>query len=240
MHFRTHFGDNTYMDIKGIRNVPTIQGEQTQNQPTQEPAVGGISNTPDLLEASQPDSSFTPDSNDEVVVQFQNGDMREPEVIGNLWNETDPPPATANPYTKDATKQIATFLFSDSDSRLEALQNSIQFANVSGADPAGDIFSFMLEYQKMMNKEAQEDKKIATASQGLSEASMEFLIGLAGKLSKSDQENQLDHLSGMLDQLKQAKQDFQDKLAQGTAEPVSQTQLSHFLNWASIHKWPPD
>ena len=38
---------------------------------------------------------FMPQVGDEVLVAFQHGDVREPFVIGSLWNGTDKPPATA-------------------------------------------------------------------------------------------------------------------------------------------------
>jgi uncharacterized protein involved in type VI secretion and phage assembly len=37
---------------------------------------------------------FMPEIGDEVLVAFENGDIRQPYVIGFLWNGQDPPPAS--------------------------------------------------------------------------------------------------------------------------------------------------
>jgi uncharacterized protein involved in type VI secretion and phage assembly len=45
---------------------------------------------------------FVPDLNDEVVVAFEEGDLRRPYVLGGLWSGANPPPARtdANNNTK--------------------------------------------------------------------------------------------------------------------------------------------
>ena len=45
---------------------------------------------------------FIPQVGDEVLVAFNHGDIREPYVVGSLWNGTDRPPslATTDPITK--------------------------------------------------------------------------------------------------------------------------------------------
>lgn len=37
---------------------------------------------------------FIPDVNDEVLVAFERGDLRQPYVLGGLWNGANPPPGT--------------------------------------------------------------------------------------------------------------------------------------------------
>ncbi|MCC6810289.1 MAG: hypothetical protein IT381_22860 [Deltaproteobacteria bacterium] len=46
----------------------------------------------------------------------------------------------------------------------EALNNSIQFlGSLAGSDPVGGLWAVMMEYQKMMNKENRDDRKLARA-----------------------------------------------------------------------------
>lgn len=47
---------------------------------------------------------FVPQVGDEVLVAFNHGDIREPFVIGSLWNQMDPPPATLQ--TDPVSKRI--------------------------------------------------------------------------------------------------------------------------------------
>jgi phage baseplate assembly protein gpV len=52
-----------------------------------------------MMAGSQRGSFFIPQVGDEVVVVFNHGDMREPFVVGALWNTLDKPPA---PLATDA------------------------------------------------------------------------------------------------------------------------------------------
>lgn len=45
-----------------------------------------------LMAGKQRGTLFLPEVGDEVLVAFQMGDIREPIVIGSLWNSQDPPP----------------------------------------------------------------------------------------------------------------------------------------------------
>jgi len=49
-------------------------------------------------------SNFVPKVNDEVLVKFEQGDIKKPIVIGSKWNKTDKPPETSS--SKKATKKI--------------------------------------------------------------------------------------------------------------------------------------
>jgi uncharacterized protein involved in type VI secretion and phage assembly len=53
-----------------------------------------------LMAGSRRGTYFIPQKDDEVLVAFNQGDIREPYVIGSLWNQQDPAP-TSNPM--DAT-----------------------------------------------------------------------------------------------------------------------------------------
>jgi hypothetical protein len=58
-------------------------------------------------------SFFIPEVNDEVLVVFENGDLRRPIVIGSLWNGQDVPPlgaAAAEADGKTVSRQIKTRL----------------------------------------------------------------------------------------------------------------------------------
>ncbi|HET6267881.1 MAG TPA: hypothetical protein VFG11_09195 [Acidobacteriota bacterium] len=76
---------------------------------------------------------------DEVLVAFQHGDIAQPLVVGDLW-KGDTPPTEAD------------------------VRNTVSSA-LNGESPVGDLLQVMIEYQKMMNKENREDKKIPRADQ---------------------------------------------------------------------------
>jgi hypothetical protein len=116
--------------------------------------------------------------------------------------------------------------------------------SVSGTDPNPSIFSVMMEYQKMMNKEAREDQKLAHESKNLelsakqatlfsddkeiqsanesrdmfqvvdSESSTEFLIGQAGRLLKGDTQKDVDLMTDRLDELKKSAAEVKAEILQ--------------------------
>jgi Type VI secretion system/phage-baseplate injector OB domain len=81
---------------------------------------------------------------DEVLVAFQHGDFSQPFVVGGLWNSDQAP--------------------TESD-----VKNAVGHAlsQVGSDDVTGSLFSFMMEYQKTMNKENREDKKLQKNDQEL-------------------------------------------------------------------------
>jgi uncharacterized protein involved in type VI secretion and phage assembly len=59
-----------------------------------------------LMGGSQRGTWFIPDTNDEVLVVFEGGDVRRPYVIGGLWNGSDSPPESMDGAGKNAKKII--------------------------------------------------------------------------------------------------------------------------------------
>lgn len=51
-------------------------------------------------------SWFIPEVEDEVVVAFERGDLRDPIVLGSLWNDKDRPPASVDPASANERKVI--------------------------------------------------------------------------------------------------------------------------------------
>ena len=117
----------------------------------------------------------------------------------------------------------------------------------SSAGPSDSIFSVMMEYQKLMNKEAREDQKLArdseknrlTANQSKlfsdseissakgsrdmyqvvdQEASMEFHIGQAGRLVKGDTQSDIDSMKNRLDELKKSAAEVKEEILQKSSD----------------------
>lgn len=61
---------------------------------------------------------------------------------------------------------------------------------------------------------------ILSEPQQTTEASLEFLIGLAGKLTQGDHNEQIGQLSEMLDALKQEKSNLMEELQRDSSEAV--------------------
>lgn len=63
---------------------------------------------------------FIPQVDDEVLVAFHHGDIREPFVIGSLWNGQDQPPATdlTDPVTKRLIRSPQGLLLEFDDSKM--------------------------------------------------------------------------------------------------------------------------
>ena len=89
------------MDIKNLGSLPAVQNVPSEQQSSAGSETispneisGGISNTPDTLEQFQANPFVTsPDSHDnEVIVQFQEGDPDKPIITGNLWDRSKRPP----------------------------------------------------------------------------------------------------------------------------------------------------
>jgi len=151
-----------------------------------------------------------------VTVQFQEGDPDKPIITGNLLDRSEKPPQ-ANPYAGHAAKDIARFMFTDHDPQFEGLQNyAAQIGN-------NDLRRSLTDYVKVSQ---------------MSEGSVEFLIGLAGKLTKGDSQKQLNLMQQMLDQLKQGKEELTKKLADGSVKPATNEQLNHLFKFLS--NWPPE
>ncbi len=65
-------------------------------------------------------------------------------------------------------------------SQLPAVQKQIS-AYMSGQDSSGNLFAMMMEYQKIMNKEAREDRTSARQSAGSALASKSSQLGQQNK-----------------------------------------------------------
>jgi phage baseplate assembly protein V len=62
---------------------------------------------------------FTPDTGDEVLVSFENGNPKLPIVIGALWNASQRPPESKPERTVLKTKHGTTIVFDDGSGAVE-------------------------------------------------------------------------------------------------------------------------
>ena len=124
--------------------------------------------------------------------------------------------------------------------QLPAVQKQIS-AYMSGQDNSGNLFPMMMDYQRMMGKEAREDRQLSQTAkqselasqsaklvqdneaidQGMNEASLEFFIGQAGRLVKGDVQKDIDAMSNRLNELKNSADQIKAKL---TSEATSEEQ----------------
>lgn len=81
--------DNLDPDNSGRVKVRLVQGSKPVRQPYETWARMAT-----LMAGKNRGTWFIPDVDDEVLVVFEQGTMREPYVIGGLWNKTDSPPET--------------------------------------------------------------------------------------------------------------------------------------------------
>lgn len=71
-----------------------------------------------LMAGKQRGSLFLPEVGDEVLIAFQMGDLREPIVIGSMWNKNAPPPNgkdERNNIRKITTRAGHEIIFDDTD-----------------------------------------------------------------------------------------------------------------------------
>jgi uncharacterized protein involved in type VI secretion and phage assembly len=98
-----------------------------------------------LMAGNNRGSFFLPEVNDEVLVAFEQGDIRKPYVIGTLWNGQDSPPADNNDGKNNIRKFTSRsgheLIFKDdSDQQKEQVQlhtkagHSITLDDTSGAE----------------------------------------------------------------------------------------------------------
>lgn len=156
------------------------------------------------------------------------------EIKSRMSSSIQPKVTSENVETKDAS--VKTGIANAKDS----------FESNPTANSSDSIFSFMMEYQKMMSKEAREDNKLAhdSGNIGLSlkqsklssdddeiksakdahdmfqvvdqEASTEFFIGQAGRILKGDTQKDIDLLTNQLDVLKKSHAQLKEKLIKNT------------------------
>ncbi len=128
------------------------------------------------------------------------------------------------------------------------------------------IFSVMMEYQKIMNKEAREEKKLDRDSKNLElaskqskfssdaeigsakgspdmyqvvnqEASTEFFIGQAGRISKGDHQKDIDTMKSALDELKKSATDIKEEILQKSPDKDNVNKRYEMLiSWISSRK----
>ncbi len=136
----------------------------------------------------------------------------------------------------------------------------------SPASSNDSIFSVMMEYQKLMNKEAREDQKLArnsdnnrlTSNQSKlfsdveissakgsrdmfqvvdHEAAMEFVIGQAGRLTKGDHQKDIDTMKSGLDELRKSAADVKEEILQKSPDKDNVNKRYEMLiSWISSRK----
>lgn len=136
----------------------------------------------------------------------------------------------------------------------------------SSASPSDSIFSVMMEYQKLMNKEAREDHELArdsaknrlTANQSNlfsdaeissakgsrdmyqvvdNEASLEFLVGQSSRLLKNDTKNDIDAMSDRLDELKKSAAEVKAEILQkGSDQDNVNKRYDMLISWIISRK----
>jgi hypothetical protein len=156
------------------------------------------------------------------------------EIKSKTTSSIQPKVTSENVENKDAS--VKTGIANTKDS----------FVSDSAASSSDSVFSFIMEYQKMMNKEARQDRELARSSEHIrlsskqsklssddneiksakgsrdmyqvvdSEASLEFFIGNAGRLLKGDTQNDIDLMKSQLDELKKSQTQIQEKLIRNT------------------------
>lgn len=137
---------------------------------------------------------------------------------------------------------------------------------MSSNSPNDSIFSVMMEYQKLMNKEAREDQKLSRDSENnrLSpnqsklfsdaeissakgsrdmyqvvdqEASMEFFIGQAGRLTKGDHQKDIDTMKSALDELRKSATDLKEEILQKSSDKDNiNKRYDVLISWISSRK----
>jgi hypothetical protein len=211
------------MEIKPRMTSSIQQNVSTENNETKQsaPAVqSGVANLRDGFEASKASSA-----------QFQ------------LPTES----STKLDFVK---KQMGSFMTS----------NSAVSANDS-------IFSVMMEYQKLSNKEAHEDQKLARSSNHVElsakqskllmddkeiqsakgshdmyqvvdqEAALEFYIGQAGRLVKSDTHKDIDSMKNRLDELKKSAVEVKAEILQkGSDQDNVNKRYDTLISWIISRK----
>ncbi|MGY4828749.1 phage baseplate assembly protein V [Sphaerotilaceae bacterium SBD11-9] len=99
--FQAHPGESPDRKIYGvsvatvINNVDTTGQARVQLQLPWLPLVTPWARLSNMMAGMSRGSYFVPQIGDEVLVSFNHGDVREPYVLGTLWNTMDQPPAVS-------------------------------------------------------------------------------------------------------------------------------------------------
>jgi hypothetical protein len=155
----------------------------------------------------------------------------------------------------------------DSSTKLDLVKKQMGNFMTSNSSDTSSIFAFIMEYQKMMNKEAREDNKLARDSKMNelnakqshlitddkeiqsakhsrdmfqvvdSDASTEFYIGQAGRLTKGDTQKDIDSMTNQLDELKKSAAEVKAEILQkGHDEDHVNKRYEMLVSWITSRK----
>jgi hypothetical protein len=202
------------------------------------------------------------------------------EIKSRMTSGTQPKVVSENTETKNPAVQSGVANIRDSfettkassaqleqpATRLEFVKKQMGNFMTSSSSDSGSIFAVMMEYEKTVQKDAREDKKIARDSKMTelaanqsklladkeissakgsrdmyqvvdSEASLEFFIGQSSRLIKGDVKNDIDAMSNRLDELKKSAAEVKAEILQkGSDEDTVNKRYDTLISWITSRK----